>query len=106
VMKLLKTGGPSGARRLVAVAETAGVAVLPAAMPGESSLCGAAAVHLAATLPGLPFGTAIAPHYVTRDVVAEPLRPVEGYFRLPGGPGLGVELDESALAECRAADPR
>jgi muconate cycloisomerase len=105
VMKLFKAGGLSGARRLLTLAEAAGVAVLPAAMPGESSLSGAAAVQLAATLPRLPFGTAIAPHYVARDVVAEPLRPVEGYFRLPDGPGLGVELDEAALAECRAGEP-
>ena len=101
LLKLLKAGGLHGARRLATLAEASGVAVFLAAMPGESSLSAAAAIHLAATLPSLPYGTAIAPHYITRDVVAEPIRPVDGEFRLPQGPGLGTELDEAALGACR-----
>jgi muconate cycloisomerase len=101
LLKLLKSGGLHGARRLAATAGALGVSVFPAAMPGESSVSGAAMVHLAATLPALPFGTAIAPHYVTRDVTSTPMRPVDGYFPLPQGPGLGLELDPELLAAAR-----
>jgi o-succinylbenzoate synthase len=101
LLKLLKAGGLHGARRLAVLAEASGVAVLPAAMPGESSLSGAAGLHLAATLASLPYGCAVAPHYISQDLVARPLRPVDGCFELPTGPGLGVELDEAAVRACR-----
>jgi L-alanine-DL-glutamate epimerase-like enolase superfamily enzyme len=79
------------------VAEAAGVAVYPAGMPGESSIMGAAQVHFASTLARLPLGTAIAPHYVKGDIVANPIRPRDGAFDVPDGPGLGVAPDEAAL---------
>lgn len=97
LLKLLKAGGLHGARRLAALAQTSGVAIFLAGMPGESSICAAAALHLAATLPSLPYGTAIAPHYITRDLVLDPIRPRDGFFDVPGGPGLGIQIDEAAL---------
>ncbi|MDP2675401.1 MAG: enolase C-terminal domain-like protein, partial [Dehalococcoidia bacterium] len=59
----------------------------------------AAALHLAATLPaegpahGLATGALLA-----ADIVARPLAVRAGRMALPEGPGLGVELDEGALA--------
>jgi o-succinylbenzoate synthase len=64
----------------------------------DSSVGTAAALHLAAALPwdaaqGLGTGD-----HLASDVVVTPLRPVDGSLAVVG-PGLGVELDEAALAE-------
>ena len=45
---------------------------------------------------------AIYPHMIMRGALATPEPPiVDGAFVLPGGPGLGLELDEDALARFR-----
>jgi L-alanine-DL-glutamate epimerase-like enolase superfamily enzyme len=101
VMKLIKTGGLLGARRLAAVVGAANLGLHLAGMPGETSICAAAAVHLAVALPILSWGSGIYPHSAQCDVVGERLLPVKGAYLPPEGPGLGVELDEKALAHCR-----
>jgi len=35
------------------------------------------------------------------DIVMEPIAPVNGEIKVPSGPGLGVELDEKAIARYR-----
>ena len=64
----------------------------------ELGVSTAAMVHLAAALPNL--GYAIDSHYHDQvdDVIAEPWRYEEGHFRVPPGPGLGVELDRDKVA--------
>jgi L-alanine-DL-glutamate epimerase-like enolase superfamily enzyme len=101
VAKLIKSGGIVGLRRLIAVAEAANVGLYLAAMPGETSVSAAAAIHLACATRRLPFGTAIAPHYIDYDIVREPIRPSDGAFQPLDGPGLGVELDPAAVEACR-----
>jgi L-alanine-DL-glutamate epimerase-like enolase superfamily enzyme len=101
VMKLIKTGGLLGARKLAAIVETASLGLHLGGMPGETSICAAAAVHLAVALPTLSWGSGIYPHSAQLDVVGERLSPVKGAYLPPKGPGLGVELDEKALAHCR-----
>jgi L-alanine-DL-glutamate epimerase-like enolase superfamily enzyme len=101
VMKLIKAGGLLGARKLAAIVETAHLGLHLGGMPGETSICAAAAIHLAVTLPTLDWGSGIYPHSARVDVVGECLSPVEGAYLLPTGPGLGVELDEKALSYCR-----
>jgi galactonate dehydratase len=81
----LLTHGISGIRRLAAMAETYYVAVSPWHEAGPIST--AAALHAAASIPNffivqLPTGSAT---------------PREGFFELPKGPGLGVEVDETTL---------
>lgn len=64
----------------------------------------AAALHLAAALPeegpacGLATGSLLA-----ADIVSQRLEAREGRIALPDGPGLGVELDERALARYATA---
>jgi L-alanine-DL-glutamate epimerase-like enolase superfamily enzyme len=101
VMKLIKTGGLLGARRLAAIVETANLGLHLAGMPGETSICAAATVHLAVALPTLSWDSGIYPHSAQFDVVGERLSPVKGAYVPPKGPGLGVKLDEKALAHCR-----
>ena len=40
---------------------------------------------------------------LSRELVREPLRMEDGYLRVPEGPGLGVEVNEEAIAKYRIA---
>jgi len=70
-------------------------------MPGETSISAAAEVHLAVSLPDLSWDTGIYPHTSQYDVVTERMQVTKGSYLPPEKPGLGVELDEAALARCR-----
>jgi o-succinylbenzoate synthase len=69
----------------------------------DTSVGIAAAVHLAATLPDPlpPCGLATV-ELLAGDLITEPLVAREGHITVPPGPGLGVRLDEEAVArwEC------
>jgi o-succinylbenzoate synthase len=101
VVKLIKTAGLAGARRLAAVLETANLSAHVAGMPGETSVGGAATLHLALAFPSLHWGSGIYPSFAQHDVVTEPLQAIQGHYLPPEGPGLGVELDMQAVAHCR-----
>jgi glucarate dehydratase len=59
----------------------------------------AAMVHLAAATPNLTYACDTHWPWKTEDVIAgEPLTFSHGSVRVPGGPGLGVDLDRDELA--------
>jgi hypothetical protein len=60
-------------------------------------------LHLAAALPGLDWGLSITNQYLADDIVTRPLRVVEGHAEVPGGVGLGVEVDESKVRKYQRA---
>jgi muconate cycloisomerase len=103
VLKLIKSGGFRGASAVLAVAAAADIGVYVAGMPGETSIATAAGIHLALATAQLPFGVGVGSHYISRDIVRVPVSPIDGCFAPLTGPGLGVEVDEAALAECRLA---
>jgi L-alanine-DL-glutamate epimerase-like enolase superfamily enzyme len=59
--------------------------------------CHLGAVMHTATLPG------VTAHHTRDDMITEPLVMQRGLMKVPEGPGLGVELDEDAVARCRDA---
>ena len=65
---------------------------------GEAGISTALQLQLAATLPVLPYAIDSHYHHQTEDVITEPFEYVEGCFRVPDGPGLGVEIDDERLA--------
>jgi glucarate dehydratase len=73
---------------------------------GECGVSTAAYLHLAASLPVLPYALDSHYHHQTADVITAPHVYEDGCFRLPDGPGLGVELDEDRLAELEEANVR
>jgi galactonate dehydratase len=83
----LLTHGISGVRRLSAMAETYYVAVAPWHEGG--AIAHAAALHAAASMPN--FFIAQAPSWGNAAV------PKDGFFPLPTGPGLGIEVDEKTF---------
>jgi galactonate dehydratase len=84
----LLSHGISGTRRLAAMAETYYVAVSPWHDAGPIST--AAALHLAASIPN--FFILQLPSAGVGSAI-----PRVGFFELPKGPGLGVEVDEKTL---------
>ena len=64
----------------------------------ESSIAGAAIVHLGAALPQLDWDVSVTCQYLAQDIVTEPLKVERGHVRLPDRPGLGITVDESRLS--------
>ena len=62
--------------------------------------CQLGAVMPTATLPGVT-----ASHAYEDDLIVEPHEVQRGFMRVPEGPGLGVELDEDAVARYRDTPP-
>jgi glucarate dehydratase len=92
-------GGIAGTRRFIAECEQAGVGFW--FYSGDLGIATAAYLHLAAAIPYLDRPSQSLLRWTTDDVVAGgPFSPEGGVVPVPTGPGLGVELDEQALARC------
>jgi L-rhamnonate dehydratase len=68
-----------------------------------TDLLSAASLHVNACLPRslfLEYNTSMSP--MLRDIIANPIRmDADGTIPVPQGPGLGVEVDEEAVARYR-----
>ena len=94
-------GGIAGTRRFIAACEDAGVGFW--FYSGDLGIATAAYLHLAAATPYLDLPSQSLLRWTADDViVGGPLSPEGGVVAVPRGPGLGVELDERALARCVA----
>ncbi|HEY4821944.1 MAG TPA: enolase C-terminal domain-like protein [Xanthobacteraceae bacterium] len=100
-LKLIKLGGMSAAIGAAHACERLGLAVNVAAKIAESGIASAAAVHLACAAPRVDWGVSLTHFYLAADVVKEPLTITDGTVGLPEKPGLGVEVDEAAVARLR-----
>jgi len=97
---LTRCGGFTVARKIVHMAERANLLVIPHSW--SSGLLTAASLHLNAfqrRAEFVEFNTSQGP--LSRELVKEPPRLVDGYVQVPCGPGLGVEVDEAALEKYR-----
>jgi L-rhamnonate dehydratase len=97
---LARCGGFTVARQIAALAHDAGVEVVPHCF--STGLLVAASLQFVATLerPTLSeFSVADSP--LVNGVLAEPFVLDDGKLPVPTGPGLGVDLDEDALARLR-----
>jgi muconate cycloisomerase len=101
-LKLIKLGGFSGALAAAALCKRLGLAVNIAAKMSESSLASAATVHLACAVENIDWGVSLTHFYLAEDIVQRPLAMENGLVALPLGPGLGVEVDDAAVARLRA----
>lgn len=92
-------GGIAGTRRFIAACEEAGVGFW--FYSGDLGIATAAYLHVAAATPYLDRPSQSLLRWTTEDVVmGGPFSPEGGVVDVPSGPGLGVELDEAALARC------
>ena len=91
---LSHAGGILECKKIAAMAETYYAAVAPHCPLGPIAL--AASLHLDAAIPNF-----LIQEHVTlgEGYLKQPFVVKDGYIDLPTGPGLGIELDEAALAE-------
>jgi galactonate dehydratase len=91
---LSHAGGIVEGKKIAALAECHYASVAPHCPLGPIAL--AACLHLDAAIPNF-----LIQEHVTlgEGYLKEPFRLADGYLELPTKPGLGVELDEEALAE-------
>jgi L-alanine-DL-glutamate epimerase-like enolase superfamily enzyme len=108
VVKLMKTGGLLNALKVNAIAEAAGISVMMGNM-GESSLGLAAHFHLSAALANVTHCDADLPWRpggYLRDIgtgLRAELRGGVSTVLVPRAPGLGILLDDDAIAAQRVA---
>lgn len=92
-------GGISEAKKIATAAETAMRPIAPHNCGGP--VLHAATLHLAANVPNLFIAESVRRHYADEYLgLVTQSYPIakNGYFELPGGPGLGVELTSQVLA--------
>ena len=93
-------GGLSGSKKVAAMAEAQHVKVIP--HNPLSPVSTAACVQLDACIPNFALqeytGESDPPK---RDMVVQPLVLKDGYLEVPDAPGLGIELNDTALARLR-----
>ena len=89
-------GGILELRKIAAMAEPCGVTVAPHNPNGPVSL--AAVVQFAACTPNFVITESVHTRTLAHDLVHQPLQIQDGYIPLPTKPGLGIELNEAALA--------
>jgi L-alanine-DL-glutamate epimerase-like enolase superfamily enzyme len=95
-----RVGGLTEARRVVQLAEAASLPVVPHIWKTGISI--AAALHLAATTNSIPFieflPTDLSSSNLRRSLLTADFEMSDGQLLVPGGPGLGIEIDRDALA--------
>lgn len=103
-LKLVKSGGMAEIKRAAGVATAFGMELYGGCLL-ETSIGAAAHLAVFSTLPALQWGTEhFGPRILKRDLVTNPLRFEEFEVVLPGGPGLGVDLDSEAFAALTRQD--
>jgi len=100
-----KNGGISNAIEVVHLAKAAGL-VCHMGSNLELGIATAAMIHLAAATPEIACerfpADILGPLYHDFDIIRTPLTLGPVYAELPQAPGLGVELDDEAIARCRS----
>jgi muconate cycloisomerase len=101
-LKLIKLGGIASALEAAQLAARLGLGINVAAKIAESSIATAAALHLACAIPRIDWGVSLTHFYLAEDIVHNPPHLHDGEVALPLGAGLGVDIDEAAVARFRA----
>ena len=98
-LKLVKSGGLFDLKRAAGVASAFGMELYGGCLL-ESGIGAAAHMAVFATLPHLEWGCEhFGPRILKRDLVSDGLEFRDFHIHLPQGPGLGITVDEDALAQ-------
>jgi muconate/chloromuconate cycloisomerase len=98
-LKLTKSAGLASTMAIARIAEAAGLGCYVGCMI-ETSLGTAAYLQAAVAAAPVTWGCELfGPLLLRGDVVREPVRYADGCILAPDGPGLGVDVDETALEE-------
>jgi len=96
-IKIEQSGGLFAAQRVAAIADAAGVELYGGTML-EGAVSTAASAHLFSTFANLQWGTELfGPLLITEEILKTPLDYSDFQLTVPGGPGLGIELDDDKV---------
>ena len=96
---ICNTGGIWELTQIAAMAQPFYIGVSPHGWNSTGVGC-AAAIHASAGMPNfLIYEYMVGVEATTREVIDGYLEPEDGYIELPKGPGLGIDVDEAALAQ-------
>lgn len=101
-LKLVKLGGLTGLMRGAQLCDHHRLNVNLAGKIAESSIAAAANVHAAAAMSNIRFGVSPGNQGLGADVTKNPVTIDNGSYRVPDGPGLGVEVDEDLVEALRS----
>ena len=104
-LKTIKLGGMRGVTAAGLLCEQLGMAVNVSCKTGESSLAGAAGLHIAAALPQMSWGLTLSHEGLADDVTARPIRVERGHVEVSDRPGLGIDVDEDRVRRYRRDMP-
>ena len=93
-------GGFTGNQKLAAICETFQLG-LGMHSDRELGISTAAQLHFCAATPYLTYAPDSHYHHQVDDIITKRFEYENGYFRVPNGPGLGVEIDNEKLEKYR-----
>lgn len=96
-LKTIKLGGLKGVMHAAELCQKLGMHVNLACKVAESGIAAASLMHLAAAVPEVAWGVSISNQYLADDIVRATIKVVDGHAEVPGGVGLGVEVDEAKV---------
>ena len=94
---MIKLGGLTRTYEAAQMCGALGLSINLAGKIAESSLANAGVLHLASSAPNVNWGLSATQQYLETDVVCEGIKIEGGHVVRPSGPGLGIEVDETAL---------
>ncbi len=97
-VKIMKSGGMVRGMQVAQIAEDAGLPAYGGDM-FETGLAHLAGVHMIAVAPNISLGCEFyqATYYLEQDLLSAPFPIIDGMVQVPGGPGLGVDVNEELL---------
>ena len=96
-LKTIKLGGLKGVMHAAELCQKLGMHVNLACKVAESGIAAASLMQLAAAVPEVAWGVSISNQYLADDIVRATIKVVDGHAEVPGGVGLGVEVDEAKV---------
>lgn len=98
-IKMIKLGGVTRAHQASKLFDELGMHVNIAGKIAETSISSAAVLHLGAAAPSIEWGTSCTCQFLKTDIARNPVQVIDGKANVPTGAGLGIDVDEDALAE-------
>jgi o-succinylbenzoate synthase len=100
-LKAIKLGGIRAVVEAARLCDRLGMHVNISCKTGESSIAGAAALHVAAVIPEIAWALTLTHAGLGDDVTAHPIRIHHGHADVPDRPGLGIDVDQDRVQRHR-----
>ncbi|RAI45241.1 mandelate racemase/muconate lactonizing enzyme family protein [Rhodoplanes roseus] len=100
-LKAIKLGGLRAVVEAGRLCDRLGMDVNLSCKTGESSIACAAALHVAAVVPGLAWGLTLTCQALGKDITAQPVTIQRGHADVLNRPGLGIDVDDALVQRHR-----